>query len=240
MQHARNQRLQFDPESHTYTLDGNRKLTSVTTVIETYFPSFNPDDAIRKMKRKGTHPLASKPPEEIKQIWEEKKLNSQAAGTRMHAAIEAHLKGEPVSDHDEVLRFVDAIHPSQLGNVVTTEWAIYDEEWGIAGTLDALFRKGDWFLLADWKRSKIKNANRWESALNPISHLQSCNYEKYSLQLSLYRLILERKYQMPMGPFHPTIVQLHPEADFKAIPAADRRKEVMSLVQDFCRRQGRN
>jgi len=238
LQHVRNQRLQFDAETHTYTLDGRQKLTSVTTVIETYFPKFDPDVAIQKMKRKGTHPLARKTPEEIKRVWQEKKEKSQAAGTRMHEAIEAHLKGETVADHQDVLRFVDAIRPTTLGELVTTEWAIFDEEWGIAGTLDALFQTGEHFMLADWKRSKIKNANRWETALRPIAHLQACNFEKYSLQLSLYRLILERRYDIAFGPNTPTLVQLHPESVFKAIPTLDRRQEVLNLVADFCQRQG--
>lgn len=234
MDHPRNQRLHFDAESHTYTLEGKQPLISVTTVIESYFPSFDADDAIRKLKRKGSHPLAAHSPEDIKRIWDEKAKASQDAGTQLHAAIEQHLKGEPVYQAPEVLGYVEELRSKTLGTFVASEWAIYDEEWGIAGTLDALFETRGQYRLVDWKRSVIKRENRWESGHHPIGHLQASNYEKYSLQMALYGLILERKYGLPTASLPPLIVQLHPSTAFEAIEAADRRKEVAAMVQHFC------
>jgi len=79
--HPRDKRLRFDEPSHTYFIDGKRgQLKSVTTWIHTFFPHFDADDAISKMRRgrkwNEDNPLFGKTNDEIKLIW---KLNGEAA-----------------------------------------------------------------------------------------------------------------------------------------------------------------
>lgn len=237
MEHVRNHRLAFDEASHTYTLDGTRQLTSVTTVIESFFPSFDPDAAIEKLKRRGTHPLAKHEPAEIKAIWEARAAESRQAGTLLHEAIEKHLLGESVTGYVAEIDYVNGLRERVLGKFVATEWAIFDEQWGIAGTLDALFEDHGRYRLADWKRSVIKTSNRWERAEAPIAHLQACNFEKYSLQMTLYALILERQYGMAPAALPSLMVQLHPDKPFQAIGIANRRREVLAMMDIWCQRQ---
>ena len=47
--HERDERCEFDPEFHKYQIDG-ASFISVTKIISGFFPVFNPDEAIRKMK----------------------------------------------------------------------------------------------------------------------------------------------------------------------------------------------
>lgn len=234
MDHPRNQRIHLDEASHIYTLDGHTTLTSVTTVIEGFFPSFNPDEAIAKLKRKGTHPLANYEPEEIKKIWDDRGRESQEAGTHLHLMIEQHLKGQRVTQEPQVIGFVEELKRKKLGRMIASEWAIFDEEWGIAGTLDALFCQRDTYWLVDWKRSVIKRENRFENGHGPIRHLQACNFEKYSLQMSLYAMILKRRYGLEKANIQPLIIQLHPSQPYLAIDAANRSTEVAQLVDHFC------
>jgi ATP-dependent exoDNAse (exonuclease V) beta subunit len=45
----------------------------------------------------------------------------------------------------------------------------------------------------DWKTNKkIDKKNRWQQFKEPISHLDVCELNTYSLQLSLYKYIITR------------------------------------------------
>ena len=48
--HLRDERITFEEETHTYTIDGSRdNWTSCTGFIHTYFAPFEPDVVIKKM-----------------------------------------------------------------------------------------------------------------------------------------------------------------------------------------------
>jgi hypothetical protein len=120
-------------------------------------------------------------------------------------------------------------HPKKgdLGLVpLTDEWRIFYEEYGIAGTLDFLEYKNGVFTIYDWKRSEklVKNGvilkdNPWgTSAFDPISHIPDTSFYHYALQLSMYRYILEQKYdihvsQSRLGVFHPNNGTYHVGVD---------------------------
>ena len=48
--HERDSQLTFNEDLHLYSLNDGRNLTSVTSVIASLFPKFNPDFVIQKMK----------------------------------------------------------------------------------------------------------------------------------------------------------------------------------------------
>jgi hypothetical protein len=77
-----------------------------------------------------------------------------------------------------------------------TEWEIYDPELRIAGSIDMIFRRDDGQLeLGDWKRTKqITKVNNFSKGMSVLSHLPSANFWQYSLQLNIYRTILEKYY----------------------------------------------
>jgi hypothetical protein len=46
--------------------------------------------------------------------------------------------------------------------------------------------------IIDYKTDKkIEKSNRWQKFKYPLNHLDQCNYNKYALQLSLYKYMLE-------------------------------------------------
>ena len=62
----------------------------------------------------------------------------------------------------------------------------------------------------DWKRSKeIKTTNRWQYATTEcISHLPDTNFWHYSLQLNIYKFLLEKNYGKTIKDMY--LVVMHP------------------------------
>ncbi len=88
---------------------------------------------------------------------------------------------------------------------------IYDEELKIAGSIDMLYMNKNGNLdIYDWKRCKnITKENYWRSSTTKcIGHLPDSNFWHYSLQLNVYKYILERNYDVKIDDLY--IVCLHP------------------------------
>lgn len=103
------------------------------------------------------------------------------------------------------------------GYALYAEVRMYDEEFLISGTCDIMALKGSKFDLVDWKTNakrpmftsgyykKVWNSDRTEKIQTsdwvntdkrfkePISHIQQCKGNGYTLQLSGYAFLLERK-----------------------------------------------
>ena len=93
-----------------------------------------------------------------------------------------------------------------------TEWMIYSNDLGIAGSIDMIFRSKlneHEYIIYDWKRSKeIKFENKYTRGKGPAVTLDDCNYIHYSLQLNMYKYILENYYGMKIKSLH--LLVLHP------------------------------
>lgn len=80
--------------------------------------------------------------------------------------------------------------------LIRSEFVIGDKESGICGTIDNLSynKKTKELVIFDYKTNKeIKKDNpRDETFLSPIEYLSHCEYIKYSLQLNLYKYIIEK------------------------------------------------
>jgi len=216
--HHRDKRITFEEEGHKYTIEGIAKApTSVTTLIHHNFPVFDADLVITKMMRSNNWPKSKyygKTREQIKAEWN----GTEAAnlGTLMHADIERFLNKEQVLNPDSIeFSYFKAFwqefqndHPGFYP--YRTEWLVYDEDNGIAGSIDCVLSNSDGqLIILDWKRSKeIKMSNNFEKGLGPFSHLDHCNFWHYSLQLNIYRHMLETKYDKEV--LEMAIVVLHP------------------------------
>ena len=95
--HPRDALIEFDAGPHKYTCAGEGNYRSVTTWLHTHFQAFNADAIIKKMRLdKPTCKYYGQTPEEIKAGWDKNRDEAAAAGTAMHAAIEAFwLGGNP-------------------------------------------------------------------------------------------------------------------------------------------------
>ena len=231
--HERDSLIHFNEEAHKYSING-KELISVTTLIEDCFPKFDADYwAARKAAELNTTAEA------LKAQWAAKAQLACELGTAMHDKIEKYYMGinsESDETFDLFLQFTKehTLHPYR------TEWRIYFEEYGVAGTLDFLEYQNGIFTIYDWKRSEklvqngtIERESRWgNKALAPVSHLSDTTYYHYALQVSMYRYILEQKYdihvsQNRLAVFHPKNGRYH------LIDIPYLREEVIAILNHY-------
>jgi len=230
--HPRDDRVTFDEPTHTYTIDGSSDgVISVTTLIHKHFPHFDPDDVIKKMRNslKGlSEKYKGMTDDEIKKSWNENGKQASERGTRLHKTIEIfyneYAKNENVLDF--CLESGPAINTKEFQHFLTfhntikhrlepfrTEWSLFRKDLKLAGQLDMLYRlkkNPTKFALYDWKCvQEIKTENRFEKGYNGLRHLDHCNYFHYSIQLNIYKRILETLYDLHIVEMF--LVLLHPD-----------------------------
>ena len=117
-----------------------------------------------------------------------------------------------------------------------TEWKIYHEELKIAGSIDMVYENSDGTLsIYDWKRAKeIQKYNIYKkySVGECLKNVPDTNFYHYSLQLNLYKYILESKYNKKIKDLY--LVRLHPNNKNKTydlIECKDMTNEIISLVK---------
>lgn len=219
--HTRDSHITFDEPTHVYTIDGASDYTSVTTFIHKFFPSFNGLDVIKKM-RNGKNWSTSKyngmTNDQILKEWSTSGKESSELGTRMHLNIEKWYNDGifnedfiGTTEHEYFLEFLE----EHKFVAYRTEWEIYTKKYKIAGSVDIVFIDPDdpsKHMIGDWKRVReIKYENKYEKAFEPIEHLDVCNYWQYTLQLNMYRMILEKYYKLCISKLF--LVVIHPDND---------------------------
>lgn len=241
--HERDTRVAFDVKHHKYSVDDMDDYISVTTIIKEFFPKFDSDVIINKMM-KGSNWKESKyfgmTKEEIQKQWRDKAENASSLGTLLHNTIENHYNGVNFSVDpliEKGFKQFTEFEAHRLGTTglepYRTEWIVFHEEFHIAGSIDMVFvdpKTGDLHIY-DWKRTAdLKKTNPYQSGFPPIHHLEDCKFNHYSLQLNIYKFILEQKYGKKVESL--TLVVLHPDnEEFILEPVRDLQKEVRELLQ---------
>ena len=220
--------LYFDEATHTYRID-NTNLKCVSEIVASQFQPFNAN-AIAASIEKGK---ASDPDSRyfgmdraaILQQWKEAGQDAREKGTMLHGYIESfYLDGThpetPPPEWDQFLLF----------NQDHADWRILGCEVRVnnskvAGTIDAVFQTPDGIVLVDWKRCKAIDYSGHRRGVDWMAYTEDCNYNKYSLQLSLYRELIDSEV---VGMF---IVQIHPDLDrYQKLRAQSFHVEARQLV----------
>lgn len=247
--HPRDARIAFREEDHTYAIDGDRThWTSCTTFIGSFYEHFDPDAVIAKMMsgRNWTKSkYFGKTADEIKAGWNANGAEASEAGTRMHLDIEHYNNAEPVGNlagddyepnpskewdyflaYEKHHRKVHGLEPYR------TEWLVFKEDIKLAGSIDMVYKKPDGTLaIYDWKRAKsMEYENKYQKMYPPLNHLPDTNYWHYSLQLNIYRRILQELYGMVVSEL--ALVVLHPNFDhYRVIKLHMMDDEVEAMFQ---------
>jgi len=209
--HWRDDNISLRKADHLYIVDGT-PLDSITTFVKNCFPEFDSDS---HAKRKAEALGITK--EEVLEMWDKKGRESREQGTAMHEKIESYYLGKSVST-DETFELFKIFANKITLKPYRTEWAVYDWDQKIAGTIDFVDYQNGEYIIYDWKRSDkliaknglpIKNSQYGVKALPPIENLDDSPYYHYALQLSLYKYILEKNYgitvsKLRLGIFHPS------------------------------------
>ena len=96
---------------------------------------------------------------------------------------------------DREYRFSDS-HIEQMKFLGSEIWL--SSKLGFRGRMDAAFWFNGGFLIFDWKNYKQIN-NGYKQMLGPLSDLKDSDFNKATLQLYLYRYIIEHEYELPFN-----------------------------------------
>lgn len=234
--------IAFEDETHIYhhpkDNTGNAQYISVTTLIDRFF-SFDIDRYIEgKAAKEGRDP---------KEVLDEfLLLRDEAAekGTAMHENIEHYLLGKSHStvskEFDLFTKFYHEIILKFGFEFYEAEKRILLEEFNIAGTVDAIFKKpnSDEYILLDWKRSKklvVDGHPRkfgYGFALSELQHLDNSSYYKYALQQNIYKYILERNYGLKISSMN--LIILHENYNnYYRVDLPNLQREIMIIFNSI-------
>lgn len=177
-------------------------------------------------------------PDQIKELWSSSGKQASMAGTLLHKRIEEYLNVScflggnythqdilDLNDHHDVDDNVDNNEPKEWNYFIQfvtqlphlkpyrTEWIVYHEQFKISGCIDMVYENEDGTVsIYDWKRVreiKIHNSFHQTSIIPCLQHVPDTNFWHYSMQLNIYKRILEDKYDKVVKEMF--LVQLHPD-----------------------------
>ena len=146
----------------------------------------------------------------ILDAWDEENRKSCERGTKIHADLENsfykkkkdidiskyHIGGKFECKKDYyILDIENGIYPEYLISRVSE-----DGKLRIAGQIDLLVKKGNKIIIGDWKTNKkietksfFDNKSKSSAKMKyPLNHLDDCNYNHYTLQLSTYAWMIQK------------------------------------------------
>ena len=182
---------------------------------------------------------------EIRAKWADDGEIARDLGTQLHADIEKFYEFHPeefqkVPSHRDLIKrhfeYLSECTPEErkaeldrlewryflefvcdTPNLVPfrSEWRIYHEQFGLAGSIDMVYRDitDNSYIIVDWKRSNkpIETVCPYQrvSITPELSFIPDTKYWHYVFQLNLYKIILETKYSLPIKKLR--VIRLHPE-----------------------------
>lgn len=189
-----NENFKFDPIKHQYTYDGIA-YTSVTRFIERFHKPFDEDYWSKyKAEEEGVSQ------EEILTRWQFLNDTANIIGTATHQWIEDYFnkKWSPLPLDLEIIKRINKfniIYGNTLHKLepVKFEVRIFSKKWNIAGMIDSIFLYNGKIFILDWKTNKkFTTHNKYkEYLLPPFDEYLKTHLNEYSIQISLYALILE-------------------------------------------------
>ena len=224
--HPNDKRISFNAEDHHYIVDGNRIKYSVSQLIDSFFPEFDSGYWSRMKAKERLDFLGKKYSKEqldelqkkILDEWDIKRKEAAKKGTLLHEVIEKYYNDIDIKEFPPEFKFFEEFikkYPSI--KPYKTEWRVFDSEASIAGTVDMVYEKpsGELFIF-DWKRStKLVNdigaviKSDFEYGFDELNDLSNNSYNKYCLQLNLYKYILEENYDKEISSMN--LLVLHPK-----------------------------
>jgi hypothetical protein len=239
--------ITFYDEPHKYYI-GKQELISVTTIIHQYQEEFNED---YWSNYKGEQFNISQ--REILRAWKFINEKGTIKGSAIHDYAENlflnkkyeypkqiildNFGFDPVHKEYEITKkHVDKFHKDSRNKLIPirTELIIYDRESLIAGMLDMLFWniKMKEFQIWDWKTNKdFTSEMKSRHLLNDLFMLEDCDLELYSLQLELYKYIIEKNTPIKLGKSY-LVWFSHNNDNYQIIETKDRKYYIDCIVKN--------
>ena len=222
----------FTADDHKYTLkdDPGFTFTSSTTFIHHFFTPFNQQKVAERLVTTKKYEGISI--DELLADWKK----SADTGTLVHDELENYVlnkrkRPKHPKGKQGVAWLKDEINKSW---VLHPEVLIYSTEIGIAGMMDLLVYnpEDDVYAIADWKTNKKIYTNAFggkRGTRGSTADLADCNFIHYTLQLSLYRYILEEYYGLKVA--STILVHLH-EDKYKTYSCEYLKHSIIKMLKD--------
>lgn len=240
---SREKNIVFYTDEHKYIINGDDSYISGTTFVHRFIEEFDADKIIANMmhsrnwKNSKYYGMSV---DEIKALWDKNRDEAANAGTKLHFDIEClYNMMNNGNDSVEWSYFMNFYEDYRNLIPYRSEFKVYHEELKLVGTIDMIFMdKNDPNIIEiyDWKRSKeiVKRSNfgKWMKT-DALSHLPDTNFWHYSLQLNIYKAIIEAKYGKKVVGLY--LVCLHPNnknGSYQRIRCADLSSEVAELFEN--------
>jgi ATP-dependent exoDNAse (exonuclease V) beta subunit len=220
--------LYFDEVTHTYRLD-DQTLKSVSQIVASQFKPFNARVVAATLERTKAKdpdsPYYNMNREEIVQQWAMLGKDARESGTLMHLQIEHYYLHNHIPDlHTrEWGHFADFVTDHPKWHILGCEVRVNNTK--VAGTIDAIFDTPEGIVLVDWKRCKSIDYSGYSRGIHHMMFAEDCNFTRYSLQLSLYRQLVQ------FNVANCYIVQLHPDMNtYRKVKAQNFHMEARRLL----------
>lgn len=229
--------VHFSEADHQYFIDTEKSreywqpVPSVTQFVSHYIPPF---DAQKMAAKKARYSNPPKTAEQILQEWDAKRTHACEMGTRVHYNQEMMMNGSPDFQQpaDERERAIMSAGWQAMTDLAAAGWQpvaaekmVFSLEYKLAGTIDAIFQRGREILIVDWKTNEaIHKKNQYgQHFLPPANELEDCEYNKYMIQLNLYkRILLKESYVQAIAEQQISLMLVHlTPTGYNALPVAD-------------------
>ena len=183
--------LKFDPIAHTYVNPyAEEAYISTTQLISKFKKPFDIEKVSKRVAEKE-----GVTQEEIKERWKKINNDSKIYGQKIHSVLEDYNSAKIVTEgYEDLIKSYKKLNILSDDDTLLVEEKLYNHLFKIAGTADIirLEDKGG-FSIFDLKTNKKFNLfNPYsEYLLTPLTHLSSCEYTTYALQLSLYAFMYQ-------------------------------------------------
>lgn len=193
--------LKFMEKSHKYKV-GNQTLVSVTTYISRFHPEFEGYHISKALEKKYSRlPVSdagkARTHSYFLKRWKLLADEASSSGSRVHEYIEynaPYFHETPACAQEKgAIEFFSNL--PQHYQIACFEKRVYSLTKMLAGTIDCILYNSQTnkFVIVDWKTNK-KNLLQYYNDSNlvgPFGHLKDTSLNIYSVQLSLYKSIIE-------------------------------------------------
>lgn len=201
--------ITFNAKDHSYNSINTEGIDwiSVTTLVSHFKKPFDAKKVAEKVSKNKKSKWYGILPNEIQNIWNAESTRALTLGTYYHNQRESDLCELSSIERDGVIIPIFSPLPEKEGIKyaplqkleigVYPEHMVYLKSVGICGQSDLVEVVNSKVNIIDYKTNKeIKTEafTNWEGVsekmLDPISHLDDCNFNHYALQLSIYMYII--------------------------------------------------
>ncbi len=223
--------ISLKKDTHQYVLstDPDIQFTSVTTFVEKFFEGFDAKKIANRLIE--NYPKYSNyTVDSLILEWSEK----ANYGTQVHNEIEKWIKNKIDPKDIKAINGKNWLdNYKKKSNIeILSEIIVYSKQLSIAGTIDILAKDNvtGTYEIIDWKTSKKIDTVSYKNKMGThktTNHIMDCNFYHYSLQLSLYRYILEEYYNLKIN--NQLIVHLKDDG-VNALIAPYMKNEIIAML----------